>query len=82
MFSKTKKGSGFFSKKPTQETIDKIKLYTQIKKKYSKELFLYQSYPSYYLKNIEKDATNKYKTLIDDDKNFTPNELKLLQEFR
>lgn len=37
---------------------------------------------SYYLKNIEKDATKKYKTLIDDDKNFTPNELKLLQEFR
>ena len=37
---------------------------------------------SYYLKNIEKYASKNYKTLIDNDKNFTTNELKLLQEFK
>jgi hypothetical protein len=36
---------------------------------------------SYYLKNIEKDASKNYKKFIND-KNFTPNELKLLQEFK
>ena len=36
---------------------------------------------SYYLKNIEKDASNKYIKFINE-KKFTMNELKLLQEFR
>lgn len=36
---------------------------------------------TYYLKNIDKNASKKYKQFIND-KNFTPNELKLLREFR